>query len=182
MTAHLIEETLSSEEVFRGVFFHITRDRVRLSDGHETVREYIKHPGAVAIVALTDAGQIVMEHQYRHPVGKVFLEIPAGKLDPAEPPLACAQRELLEETGYQAARWQHLGTIHPCIGYADEHIEIFLARSLTKTERQLDDGELLDVVELSFDGVLASVMQGAITDAKTISALFFAERALRQGF
>jgi len=180
MSAHLIEETLATEEVFRGVFFRISRDRVRLSNGVETVREYIKHPGAVAVVALTDDGQIVMERQYRHPLGKVFLEIPAGKLDPDEPALACAQRELLEETGYLANHWQHLGTLHPCIGYADEHIEIFLARGLTRTERNLDHGELLDVVEMPFDAVLDAVMAGEITDGKTISAMFFAERTLRK--
>lgn len=182
MTAHLTEHTLASEEVFDGVFFRIIRDTVRLPNGIEAAREYIKHPGAVAIVAITDSGHIIMEHQYRHPVQKVFLEIPAGKIDPNETPQACAERELLEETGYTASHWQHLGMIHPCIGYADEHIQIFLARGLTKTERQLDHGEFLDVVELPFDGVLASVTQGAITDGKTISALFFAERAIKQGF
>ena len=182
MSTHLIEETLESEQVFQGVFFNIIRDKVRLSNGHEAEREYIKHPGAVAIVAITDSGHLVMEHQYRHPLQKVFLEVPAGKIDPNEAPLACAQRELLEETGYTATTWQHLGVMHPCIGYADERIEIFLARGLSKTERKLDDGELLDVIELPFEGVLASVMQGTITDGKTIAALFWAERALRSGF
>lgn len=181
MTDHLLEETLSSREVHQGIFFNVVRDEVRLQNGHHASREYIKHPGAVAIVALTDDGKLVLEHQYRHPVGQVFLEVPAGKRDPQETPLACAQRELLEETGYQAREWNALGVIHPCIGYANERIDIFLARGLIQSGACLDHGELLDVVEMSLEGALAAITRGDLTDAKTISALFFAERALRQG-
>ena len=182
MSSHLIETTESSEEVFSGVFLKVVRDEVRLPDGAITAREYIHHTGAVAVVAITDEGRVVMERQYRHPLKQVFLEIPAGKLEAGEDALVCAQRELLEETGFTAAAWMPLGVMHPCIGYADESIQYFLARGLVRGTRILDDGEFLDVLEMPFEAVIAGALDGRITDGKTIAGLFWAERAIRLGF
>lgn len=126
----LAEHMLTSEQVFRGRLLDVRRDRVSLPDGSEAVREYIHHPGAVVVVAVLDDGQLLFERQFRYPLHRAFLELPAGKLDSAEEPAACAQRELREETGYTAQTWKYLGVMHPCIGYSDERIEIFFAHGL----------------------------------------------------
>ncbi|MCB1898800.1 MAG: NUDIX hydrolase [Rhodocyclaceae bacterium] len=156
----------------------VYRDTVRLPDGGSATREYIKHPGAVVIVAVLPDGKLIFERQFRYPLDRVFLELPAGKLDPDETILACAQRELLEETGYRADHWQHLGVMHPCIGYSDERIEIFFARDLHFEGQKLDDGEFLEIVSMNHAEVEAAVMAGKITDGKTISALFVARTLL----
>lgn len=172
------EETLVSDEVFSGQLLHVHRDRVRLPDGHESVREWIAHPGAVVVVALLDNGKLLFERQYRYPLRQVFVELPAGKIDAGEHMLDTARRELREETGYKARTWRHLGTMHPCIGYSNERIEIFLAQGLTYIGHELDDGEILEVIELGVHDALLSVRDGEITDAKTITALLWAEKVL----
>src|SRR5262245_14152021 len=128
----LHEETLESRLAFDGQFLRLYQDVVRAADGHVGVREYVRHPGAVTIVPLLADGHVVLERQFRHPLGRTMIEIPAGKIDPGEPPLACAQRELLEETGYSAGSWDYLGGFHNAFGYSDEKIELFLARDLRK--------------------------------------------------
>ena len=120
----------------------------------------------------------MFERQFRYPVGQVFIEMPAGKLDPGDTPLSCAQRELREETGYSAVDWSYVGTLHPCIGYSSERIEIFLARDLIPGQQSLDQGEFLEVFEMSLDVAIRAVLQGEITDAKTIACLFWAQRLL----
>ena len=178
----LDEETIASEQVFRGRLLEVRRDSVRLPDGKSSVREYVVHPGAVVIIAELDNGELLFERQFRYPLHRVFLELPAGKIDPGEDILATARRELLEETGHVADDWQHLGVMHPCIGYSDERIEIFLARGVRRVGApQLDAGEFLDVLSLSFDAALTAVDQGEITDAKTITALFHALRRRQAG-
>lgn len=172
------EETLASEEVFAGKLLHVHRDKVRLPDGHESIREWIAHPGAVVVVAVLDNGRLLFERQYRYPLRRVFLELPAGKIDPGEHILDTARRELREETGYKARVWRHVGTMHPCIGYSDERIEIFIAQGLSYIGHALDDGEILEIVELSIDDALLSVRDGEITDAKTVTALLWAEKIL----
>jgi len=175
--AHLIETTLSSETVFHGKLLHVKRDRVQLPDDGESVREYIVHPGAVVILALQDNGKLLFERQFRYPLGRVFLELPAGKIDLGEDILATAHRELLEETGYEAETWRHLGVMHPCIGYSDERIEIFVARGLHWAGgQQLDHGEFLEIVDLSLPETRTAVRSGQITDAKTIAALYWADQ------
>lgn len=180
---HLHEEALDSTQVFKGRLLDVRRDRVSLPDGSEGVREYVVHPGAVVIIAVQDDGRLLFERQYRYPLRRAFLELPAGKIDPGEAIGTTAIRELLEETGHRAAEWRHLGVMHPCIGYSDERIEIFLARGLTRESApQLDHGEFLDVLSLSLDDALAAVRSGGITDAKTITALFWAEKVIAAGW
>lgn len=180
---HLVEETLDSEQIWRGRLLDVRRDRVRLPDGHEGAREYIVHPGAVVVIGVLDNGQLLFERQFRYPLRRVFLELPAGKIDPGEDILTTAQRELLEETGYSAGEWRHLGVMHPCIGYSDERIEIFLARSLKRESApQLDHGEHLEVIEMPLAEAVGAVRSGEMTDAKSITALFWAEKVLAEGW
>jgi len=168
----LEEVELESAPVFDGALLKVRRDRVRLPDGREALREYVRHPGAVVVLAVLPDGALLFERQFRYPHRRAFLELPAGKIDAGEDLLACAQRELREETGYEAAQWQHLGVMHPCIGYSDERIEIFIARELTHVGDALDDGEFLEVVHLGIEDAVREIQQGRITDAKSIVALF----------
>jgi ADP-ribose pyrophosphatase len=162
--------------VYDGALLKVRRDRVRLPDGSEGMREYIRHPGAVAVVPLFDDGSVLLERQFRYPHRREFIEIPAGKLEAGEPPLETAKRELLEETGYMAAQWSRLGVIHTAIAYTDEAIELFVAQNLTKAERRLDQGEFLECFSVAFDDALDMVRQGRITDCKSVSALLWVGR------
>jgi ADP-ribose pyrophosphatase len=167
------EEFLQGELVFSGRLLEVHRDRVRLPDGSEGVREYIRHPGAVAIVALFDDGRVLLERQYRYPLQREFIEIPAGKLETGENHLETARRELLEETGYVAAEWRRLGLIHNAIGYSDEGIEIWAARGLELREQQLAQGEFLEVFTVPLAEAQAMARDGRITDVKTIAGLLW---------
>ena len=167
------ETFLEGEEVFGGRLLKVHRDRVRLPDGREAVREYVRHPGAVGIVALFGNGQVLLERQFRYPLRRDFIEIPAGKLDPGESHLETAKRELREETGYVATEWRRLGIIHNAIGYSDEGIELWLARGLEQRGAQPEDGEFLEVFTLPLAEALAMVRDGRITDAKTVAALLW---------
>ena len=168
------EEKISGAAVYSGIFLDVQKDKVRLPDGSQTEREYIHHPGAVAIVALTDDGKVILERQYRYPLRRDFVEIPAGKLEAGEAHLETGKRELLEETGYEAAKWTYLGLVHNAIGYSDEGIEMWLATGLVKREAKLDEGEFLEVFTLPFDEALAMAADGRISDVKTIIGLFWA--------
>lgn len=177
--AHLIEHKVGeSLQLLKGNFLHVVRDTVRLPDGKQATREYILHPGAVAIVPFLDDGRLVLERQYRYPVGKVMIEIPAGKLDAGEDPLACARRELLEETGYSAREWARAAVMHPAIGYADEGIEIWFARGLTLTQAQLDDEEFVEVITATPEEFLGWCRDGLVTDSKTLSAALWIQNTL----
>jgi ADP-ribose pyrophosphatase len=169
--AHLIESMVSSEIVFDGALLHVRRDIVRLPDGKPATREYVVHPGAVLMVPVLPDGRLVVVRQYRYPLHRVFIEFPAGKLDANESALSTAQRELKEETGYDAATWVWLGRIHPVIGYSNESIEFYVAQGLTHVGAHLDEGEFLDVMTMSVDEMLSALDRGEITDGKTVAAL-----------
>lgn len=178
---HLVEHPLSSECVFQGRLLHVRRDQVRLPDGKTATREYIVHPGAVLVVPVMDDGRFVVERQFRYPNNRVFLEFPAGKLDPGEVPLETAKRELIEEAGYEARRWTRLGTVHTVVSYSTEAIEIYLAEELTHVGCALDDGEFLEIGTLAHDEMLAALDRGEVTDVKTVAALMLLERRLANG-
>ncbi len=177
--AHLVETRVESEVVFDGKLLHVRRDTVRLPDGRLGTREYIVHPGAVLIVPVLADGRLVVERQYRYPLGRTLIEFPAGKLDPGETPLATAQRELREEAGYTATRWQPLGRIHSVVSYSTEAIEFFVAEGLSHVGAQLDDGEFLEIGTMGVDEMLAALDRDEITDAKTVAALLLYVRRLR---
>ena len=180
---HLQEAQIDSTQVFCGKLLDVRFDRILLPDGQESTREYVVHQGAVVIIPLLDNGELIFERQYRYPLGKAFLELPAGKIEPGEDILKTATRELLEETGYRANEWRYLGVMHPCIGYSNERIEIYLARGLSRESgQQLDHGEFLDLLFLSLEDALCFIRNGEITDGKTITSLFWAEKVLCSGW
>jgi ADP-ribose pyrophosphatase len=176
--AHLVETTLDSQEILKGHFLHVLRDSVRLPDGSQATREYVIHSGAVMVVALLGDGRLVLERQYRYPMQAVMLEFPAGKLDPGESSLACAQRELREETGYSAREWAKAGVLHPVISYSTEFIDIWFARGLTLGQRKLDAGEFLDVFTATPAELLAWCANGQVTDAKTLTGMLWLQNVL----
>ena len=175
---HLREQTVSRTELLRGNFLHVVRDTVRLPSGAEATREFVLHPGAVMVVGLLDDGRVVMERQYRYAMGAVMLEFPAGKLDPGEGSLACARRELREETGYSAREWAFAGRLSPTVAYSDEIIDIWFARGLTLGERQLDDGEFLDVFGATPQALLEASRDGRLIDGKSLAGLLWLQNVL----
>ncbi|MBO9665654.1 MAG: NUDIX hydrolase [Bdellovibrio sp.] len=177
---HLEEKTLSSKQIFKGRFLKVEQDQVQAPDGRIYTREYITHPGAAMMIPLLPNGNVVMVHQYRHAVKQVMLEFPAGKRDNGESSLLTAQRELVEEVGYQAGELQLLTTIHPVIGYSDEHIDLYLAKNLSKTEQKLDHGEFLEVVEMNPKDLIQLVREGKVSDVKTQIGAFWLDKILRE--
>jgi ADP-ribose pyrophosphatase len=175
----LIETPLSSETVFHGRLLPVQLDHARLPNGNESTREFVVHPGATAVVPLLDNGKLLLERQFRYPLKRIFIELPAGKIDAGEDPLTTGQRELLEETGYTAREWIYLAVQHPCIGYSNEVIHIYLARGLEAGEHQRDEDEALQLFEASLAECLDMVQRGDITDAKTIVGLMWAEKYLQ---
>jgi ADP-ribose pyrophosphatase len=177
--AHLKEARLSGEDIYGGIFLNMKRDKVSLPDGNQAIREYLTHPGAVAILAILDDGRVLLERQYRYPIAKACLEIPAGKLDPNEDHLVCAKRELAEETGYTAQKWSFIRRIHPVISYSTEFIDIYLAEGLISGKSHLDEEEFLDVFAAPLEQLLEWVEQGEITDVKTTIAAYWLDRCRR---
>lgn len=173
MASDLTEHTLDSETVYQGRLLHAKKDRVKLPNQAESTREYLIHPGAAVILPLFDNGDILLERQHRYPLRRDFLELPAGKLDPGEGELACAQRELTEETGYVADAWQLLHTQYPCIGYSNERLVYFLATGLKHEGGKLDHDEFLEVIRVPFSDALGMVGDGKIDDGKTVMGLLW---------
>jgi ADP-ribose pyrophosphatase len=180
MKLDLTEHCISSETIASGGMLHVKRDQVRLPSGGQSQREYVIHPGAVVVVPVLPNGKVILERQFRYPLHQVFIELPAGKIDAGEEILVTGQRELLEETGYTASEWVKLGLQHPCIGYSNEVIHMYLARGLSAGKHARDEDESLEVFEASFADCLHMIHKGEITDGKTIVALFFAEKYLLQ--
>ena len=176
----LNEKTLASELIFDGRLLKVYRDEVGLTDGGTSVREFVHHPGGVAVVALDGEGNVCLERQFRYPYRKVVTEIPAGKLEPGEDPFETIQRELQEEIGATAARWDALGYVMPSVGYTDEMLYLYLARELTFGETHMDEDEFLECYKLPFGEALDMAADGRINDAKTATALFRADRLLRE--
>ncbi len=193
----LAEETLETRLAYSGQFLRVYEDRVRCPDGHLAPREYLRHPGAVMVAPLRDDGRLVLERQYRYPLRRTFVEFPAGnerqyryplrrtfvefpagKIDPGEDILACAQRELREETGYVAREWTYLGGFHNAIGYCDEKIEIYLARGLAFDATVDNDGEVLEIFTATLDELLGWIATGAVTDVKTIIGAYWLQQHL----
>ena len=168
----LAETFVSGEDVFKGNLLHVVRDTITLPNGRAGTREYIKHPGAACIVAEFEDGKLLLERQYRYPMGKVMIEFPAGKLDLGENPLVAAQRELKEETGYWARSWHTLGHMHPLIAYADEIIHIFHANGLVQGDAKLDQDEFLQLFAATPEAITAMIADNRISDGKTIVAFF----------
>jgi len=169
----LEEVKISGESVFDGALLHVRKDEVTLPDGKTAVREYFTHPGAVAVVPMTEDGCVILERQFRYPVGRIVTEIPAGKLDsPDEDRLAAAKRELKEETGYEAESWAKIGDYTPAAAYSDEVISLYLARDLIKTGRDLDEDEFINLIQVPLTEVVKQIMEGEITDGKTMAAIF----------
>ena len=176
----LNEKTLASRQVFDGVLLKVYRDEVELADGGTSVREIVRHPGGAAVVALDGEGNVYLERQFRYPYHKVVTEIPAGKLEPGEDPFDAIRRELSEEIGATAGRWDALGHIMPTVGYTDEMLYLFLARDLTFGERHLDEDEALEPFKLPVAQALDMAADGRLNDGKTVAALFRAEKLMRE--
>ena len=177
--SHLREERISGEDIYGGIFLKMKRDKIALPNGEEAVREYLTHPGAVAVVAILDDGRVLLERQYRYPIAKACIEIPAGKLEIGEDHLLCAKRELEEETGYTAKKWSYIRRIHPVISYSTELIDIYLAEDLVPGKSHLDDEEFLDVFAAPLDQLIGWVEDGEITDVKTTISAYWLDRYRR---
>ena len=174
--AHLFEHRIGGTTLLSGGFLEVRRDDVQLPDGRPATREYILHPGAVAVVPILDDGRLVLVRQYRYPVAKVLLEWPAGKRDDGESTLACAMRELREETGYTAREWAYGGEIHNAAAYSSESIWIWFARGLTPGPQQLDSGEFVEMVTLSEAELDAIAARDGLPDVKTLIGLQWLQR------
>ena len=175
----LEEKTLASQLIFDGCLLKLYRDEVEVASGGRSVREYVHHPGGAAVVALDGDGNVYLERQFRYPYRKVVMEIPAGKLEEGEDPFDAIRRELKEEVGAEALRWDALGHIMPSVGYTDEMLYLYLARDLTFGETHWDKDELLEPFKLPFAEALERAADGRINDGKTVSALFRADRLMR---
>ena len=179
--AKLREIQTDSENIFDGVILNVKRDQVRLPNGHQSVREVIRHVGAVCVVPVTDDGRVVVERQYRYPIDQVITEIPAGKLDSREEDrLHAAQRELKEETGITADSWTDMGLYYPAAAYSDEKITMYLARGLHSGEQRLDEDEFLNVELVSMEELIEEILTGKITDGKTQAAILKAAMLLKR--
>ena len=175
------EVRIGSEDLFTGVILDVKRDQVRLPDGRTSIRELIRHVGAVCVVPVTDDGKVVVERQYRYPIDQVITEIPAGKLDSREEDrLHAAQRELREETGITADRWTDMGLYYGAPAYADEKITMYLAQGLHRGEQHLDEGEFLNVSLVPMEELVEEILQGRITDGKTQAGILKAAMLLKK--
>lgn len=176
-----VETKLSSKQIYRGKILALEVDRVRLPDGTEATREVVRHSGGVSVLALDQEDRVLFVRQFRYPYAEELLEIPAGKLEPGESPEACGRRELEEETGHVAGRFDSLGAIYPTPAYVDEQLHLYLARALTETRQRLDRGEFLSVERIPFAQAVDLCLNGTVRDAKTIAAILKYDGLRRRG-
>jgi len=170
----LYEKPVSSERIFEGKVINLKRDTVILPNGRTATREVVEHPGAVAIVPLTNEGNIILVRQFRHPVQQILLEVPAGKLDPGEPPETCALRELAEETGFTANKLRHLTSMYTTPGFSDEIIHVYLAEDLVESNNQPDDDEFIHTEIFTPQQIRQMITTGELCDSKSLVALCLA--------
>jgi len=177
--SNLEEKTLKSEHIFSGRIIQVQVDEVELPNGKTSTRELVKHPGAVAIIAVTDDNKIVMVEQYRKPLEKTIVEIPAGKLEKGEEPSLCAKRELEEETGYECQSLELISSFYTSPGFADEIIHVYLAKGLSKKENAagLDEDEFVNLMEVTLEEAQVLIEEQQIFDAKTIFAVQYLQIA-----
>jgi len=181
MYEDLIETKLDSENIYDGYLLHIKKDKVRLPNGGEAYREWVKHPGAAAVIPYTDQGEVILVRQYRYPIDEVTLEIPAGKLDAAgEDPLECAKRELSEETGYTAQEYKFLTKLATSVGFSDEVIYIYAARGLAAGQQHTDEDEFINVVKVPLQEAVEMVLDGRINDGKSVTAILMLDRMVNK--
>jgi len=173
---HLIERRVGGRTLLEGGFLEVRRDDVALPDGSHATREYVAHPGAVAVIPLLDDGRLVLVRQFRYPIGRTIIEFPAGKLDAGESTLECARRELREETGYSAREWAFACEIHNAAAYSTESIWLYFARGLTAGEQRLDEGEFVEVVSFSEAELDALAAGDGLPDVKTRIGLQWLQR------
>ncbi len=178
----LEEKRLSSRQTFKGRLLDIWVDDVELPDGSTSTREFTKHPGAVVMIPVLPNGKMLLIRQYRYPMGEVEIELPAGKIDPGEEQEETVQRELIEETGYRAGKISCVAEIHPCVGYSDERMWIYLAQELEEEVQNTDVDEFIELAPTEFEECLRLVRTGEIKDVKTIIGLFWAEKLLRSSW
>jgi ADP-ribose pyrophosphatase len=169
----LTETELSTEILCQGRLLHARRDHVRLPNNQTSTREYIVHPGAAVIFPLFENGDVLLERQHRYPLHRDFIEVPAGKLDQGEKPEACARRELIEETGYQATEMRFLFEFYPAIGYSNEIMYFYLAQGLEHIGHDPDHDEFLEILRVPFAEAMAMIRRGEICETKTVTALFW---------
>jgi len=179
MSADYTETLVSAHTAYTGKLLTLREDQIQLPNGQTATREFVLHQGAAMVIPLFDDDSVLLERQFRYPLGNHFLELPAGKVDKGEAPLAAARRELLEETGYSAQDWRHLATLYPCVGYSNERVDLFLARALKHEGHPGEDGEFLECVRMGLDEAIALAAHGEITEAKTILGIFWADRIRR---
>lgn len=177
----LIEKKVASEYIFDGKLLQVYRDTISLPNGNEATREYIKHQGAVAVVPVTDDNEIIAVRQYRYPIGRVTIEIPAGKLDKGEEPLTAAKRELSEETGVESADIEYIGGLYPSVAYTDEIIHMYVAKNLKYGAMHTDEDEFLDVVKINIDDFVDMILKGEIMDSKTQAAVLKVAMLIKNG-
>lgn len=177
---NLKEKTLFSEMICEGKMLRVKRETVELPDGSQSYREFILHPGASVMVPILSDGKLVLVRQYRHPMKMEFYELPAGKLDEGESPLEAAKRELIEEIGYEGKNFEFVSEFHPCIGYADEKMWLYLVTGLTKSDKNTDKDEFLENIYIDFEEAVNWVHEGKISDTKTMLGILLAEKKLKE--
>lgn len=172
MSQKLIERKIDSKKVFSGELLHVYKDTVTLPNGKKSTREWIRHPGASAILPVFENGDVMLIKQFRYPLSQIFYEVPAGKIDENEPPGVTSSRELEEETGLICDYMAYVGHFYPAIGFSDEVIHLYTAWGLKKGRQSVDSDEFVELVRIPFNQAVNMVENGEITDGKTMACIY----------